>query len=83
MDDLDAIETYIERDYPAAARRIEQRIKSAVSMLRDRPEIGRPGRVPSTRELVIPGSPYIVPYAVMRSEIVILAVLNSARPSNK
>ncbi len=79
LGDLDAIETYIERENPAAARHVEQRIKNAVSLLQGRPLIGRPGRVPDTRELVVPGTPYIVPYVVTQSEIVILAVIHSAR----
>lgn len=77
--DIDAIETYIERDNPAAARRIEQRVKNAVALLQERPHLGRPGRVPDTRELVVPGTPYLVPYAILPSEVVILAVIHSAR----
>ena len=32
------------------------------TVLRPNPEIGRPGRVPGTREYVVPDSEYIVPY---------------------
>ena len=41
--------------------------------------MGRPGRVPGTRELVIPGTPYIVPYRVQGEAIQILRVYHSAR----
>jgi toxin ParE1/3/4 len=79
LTDINAIDAYIERDDPAAARRVQQRIKEAVSLLEQRPHIGRPGRVSETRELVVPDTPYIVPYAVIGSEIVILAVIHTAR----
>jgi toxin ParE1/3/4 len=41
--------------------------------------VGRPGRVPGTRELVIAHMPYIVPYRVRGEAIQILRVYHSAR----
>jgi plasmid stabilization system protein ParE len=41
--------------------------------------MGRPGRVPGIRELVIPTTPYIVPYRVQREAIQILRVYHGAR----
>jgi toxin ParE1/3/4 len=43
------------------------------------PESGRPGRVPKTRELVIAGSPYFVPYRVAGDTISILRIIHGAR----
>jgi toxin ParE1/3/4 len=79
LSDIDNIEHHIEQDDPPAARRMEQRIKDAVALLEHHPHIGRPGRVPETRELIVSGTPYIVPYAVTGMEIVILAVIHGAR----
>jgi len=57
--DLDEIESYIVETRPTAAEDVIVKIIKAVSLLREQPEIGRPGRVPGTKELVVPGLPYI------------------------
>ena len=41
--------------------------------------MGRPGRIPGTRELVIPKTPFIVPYRLQRNVIQILRVYHGAR----
>lgn len=77
--DLVEIRRFIEdQDHPAAAQSVAQRILTTVTYLRDHPAVGRPGRVMSTRELVIPGLPYIIPYRVKGTAIVILGVLHAA-----
>jgi len=56
IDDLAALRAYIEQDDPAAARRIALHIIHNVeTLLANSPEMGRPGRVPGTRELAIRG----------------------------
>lgn len=79
VDDLEEIADYISQDNPEAARRIVKRLWSAVNSLADQPEIGRPGRVHGTRELVVANTPIVVPYRVVGSEIEILRVLHGAR----
>ena len=56
--DLKNLFLYILDRNPAAARRIRKRIYSAVKGLADNPNIGRPGRVFGTRELVISQTSY-------------------------
>jgi toxin ParE1/3/4 len=41
--------------------------------------MGRPGRVSGTRELVIPGTPYIVPYRVRGGKLEILRILHATQ----
>lgn len=77
--DLIEIRRYIAADRPNAAVQVAQRILNTVAYLRDHPEIGRAGRIPGTRELVIPGLPYIVPYRVKSAAIEILGVLHASR----
>ncbi|MEX2649124.1 MAG: type II toxin-antitoxin system RelE/ParE family toxin [Alphaproteobacteria bacterium] len=79
LDDLDAIERFIETDNPAAARSVEQRIKESVALLGTHPRLGRPGRIERTRELVVQGTPYIVAYTIGGDQITILAVIHGAR----
>jgi toxin ParE1/3/4 len=43
------------------------------------PALGRPGRVAGTRELVIPRTPYIVPYRVNGDVVQIITVLHDAQ----
>jgi addiction module RelE/StbE family toxin len=79
VDDLVDIADYIARDNPDAANRIVSRLWSAARSLATQPEMGRPGRVFDTRELIVSGTPFIVPYRIIKSEIHILRVLHSAR----
>ena len=79
--DLKALRSYIEQDDPAAAQRVALHIIHNVETLLPRhPAMGRPGRVPGTRELVIPKTPFIVPYRVRGRVVEILRVYHSARP---
>ena len=65
IDDLIALRAYIEQDDPAAAQRVALNIvRNIETLLTINPETGRPGRVLGTRELVIPRTPFVVPYRV-------------------
>lgn len=78
--DLAALRTYIEQDDPAAAQRaVLHIIRNIEMLLPNNPEMGRPGRVPGTRELVIPRTPYIVPYRLVGNTIQVLRVFHAAR----
>ena len=80
IEDLVSLRAYIAEDNPAAARRTVQHIRESIEqLLPDNPRIGRAGRVPGTRELVIPRTPYIVPYRLQRTTIQILRVYHAAR----
>jgi toxin ParE1/3/4 len=80
IQDLISLRAYIAEESPAGARRIVLRILHDVErLLPDNPHMARPGRVPGTRELVIPQTPYIVPYRVQREVIQILRVYHGAR----
>ncbi|MEX1205010.1 MAG: type II toxin-antitoxin system RelE/ParE family toxin [Dongiaceae bacterium] len=78
-DDLRHLHAYIAQRNPGAARSIARTILDGVGNLRRFPAIGRPGRVAGTRELVITGTPFVVPYHVIGQAIEIVAVLHGAR----
>jgi addiction module RelE/StbE family toxin len=65
--DLDTIHAFISQHSAAKADEYVVRILQAVRMLESFPLVGRPGRVETTRELVLPGMPYIAIYRI-RSE---------------
>jgi len=77
--DLEAILGFIAQDSPRDALRLCSAIEERVGALASAPGIGRPGRVSGTRELVLAGTPYLVPYRVKDDRIEILAVFHGAR----
>jgi addiction module RelE/StbE family toxin len=76
---LDEIAEYIARDRPQAARHVMERVQTSVDHLSLQPELGRVGRVPGTRELIVSGTPFIVPYRILEETVEILTVLHAAR----
>lgn len=76
---LDSEKAYIAASNPAAASRVGGQIIDSVERLAVHPESGRPGRVLGTRELVVTGTPYIVPYVVREDAVLILRVFHAAR----
>jgi toxin ParE1/3/4 len=76
---LDAEAAYIAEDNPAAARLVVERVLSAVAMLAEQPNLGRPGRVPNTRELVVLKTRYLVPYRVRGEFVDVLRVFHTSR----
>ncbi|HUY93706.1 MAG TPA: type II toxin-antitoxin system RelE/ParE family toxin [Terracidiphilus sp.] len=79
IDDRTAIFDYIETDSPEAAVMIDDRIEAAAEKLEQFPEMGRSGRIEGTRELVIPGTPYIAAYRILGRTVRILRVLHGAQ----
>jgi toxin ParE1/3/4 len=84
-DDFLGLVGWIAARNPAAAAKVGRRILAAVERLARQPHQGPSGRAPGTRELVIPGGPYLVIYAlepgltdIRRPLVVILRVLHGA-----
>lgn len=77
--DRETILEYIAADSPHAAIAIDNRIEEQAEQLIDSPAIGRPGRIPGTRELVVHQTPYIAAYRVDKDSIRILRVLHGAQ----
>src|SRR3712207_5195896 len=78
--DFEQISTWIEDERTLAlANRRCRRVRDAVQALRRQPALGRIGRVCGTRELVIPGTPWISVYRVNSDVIQILRILHGAQ----
>lgn len=77
--DLRTIFTYIAEENPHAAKRVLAEIQMRVELLQENPQLGRIGRVEGTRELVLKGTHYILPYRIKAQQIQILAVFHTAR----
>ena len=67
---------YVERDSEQNAALVAKRILEAVDLLQAHPEMGRPGRALGTRELVVPNTPYIIPYRIRRERLELIAVFH-------
>ena len=77
--DLEAVRAYVAQDNPTAAPKLGLRLEQATTLLLDQPSLGRPGRVHGTRELIVSGTPYLIPYRVRGQRIEILRVFHTAR----
>jgi toxin ParE1/3/4 len=77
MRDLDVQTSYIAQDDPEMAQKIYAEIRKRGAELGRFPESGRPGRITGTRELVIGGFPYVMPYRVRNDAIEILRVFHT------
>lgn len=76
--DLQAARDFIAKENPFAAGKIAARILKSIELLVEHPGMGRQGRVLNTRELVIIGTPYMIPYRVKNDVIEILRVFHSS-----
>ncbi len=78
LENLYQIAAYIAQDNPTRARSFIGEIKEKTELLAKFPGLGRPGRVPATRELVVHAN-YVVPYRVKDNTVQIIRVQHVAR----
>lgn len=71
---LKHVREYIAKDSPKAAGVVAVRILTAVEQLTIHPNLGRPGRIAGTRELVVPRTPYVIPYRIRGERVELIAV---------
>ena len=76
---LDDEAAFIAADDATNARLVVKRVLDATAMLASRPRMGRPGRVPGTRELLVLKTRLIVPYRVRGDTVEILRVFHTSR----
>lgn len=74
--DLTTLRQYIAKENPTAEKKVAKRIVQSVNLLLDQPSVGRAGRVPNSRELVVSGTPFLAPYRIKNNTIEILRVLH-------
>jgi len=79
LGNLDRQLGHIAAEDRQAAARVARRVREAVEHLAKYPEAGRPGRVEGTRELVVPDTPFVIPYRVAARRVEILRVFHSSQ----
>ncbi len=77
--DMEELHTYIARRSPARAHAVLARIRRAINRLDPFPYSGRAGRLSGTRELVVPGLPYLAVYELLDDRVVVQRVLHQAQ----
>jgi plasmid stabilization system protein ParE len=70
---------YIKQDSPSSAKALAERIIKSIDMASEHPEIGRPGRVETTREVIVPHSPFIVVYRYKKDTVEIITIFHTSR----
>ena len=70
---------FIAIENPVAAVHCDSEISNQSNLLKDFPEMGRPGRVDGTRELIVQRTPFLLAYRISANEIRILRVLHGAQ----
>lgn len=78
LENLDQIAAYFGQDTPTRANSFVGQIKEKTELLLTFPALGRAGRVPGTRELVVHEN-YVVPYRVKGDSVQIIRVQHVAR----
>jgi toxin ParE1/3/4 len=79
LQNLEEEAAYVAQDDVRAAGLVVQRVMAAVAMLAEQPGLGRPGRVPGTRELIVIKTRYLVPYRVSGDTVEVLRVFHTSR----
>lgn len=73
---LIALRQYITKHSEQNAALVAKRLPDSVDLLQTQPEMGRPGRVLGTRELVVSATPYLIPYRVRRDRLELIAIFH-------
>lgn len=79
LGDLEEARAYVAEDDTAAAARLAGRILEVADRLVRAPTLGRRRRVAGTRELAVPGTPYLLVYRSLADRIQVLRVLHGRR----
>jgi toxin ParE1/3/4 len=77
------LRAYIASENRDAAARAATTVLAAVDRLAVLPSLGRPGRISGTRELVVPGTRYLIPYRVRGERLEIIAVFHGRQSRPK
>ncbi len=79
LSDFAALRAHIALENPAAVKEVAEHILQAISLLALYPSVGRVGRVPQTRELVVTNTPVIIPYRIEEGALYVLRIYHHAR----
>jgi addiction module RelE/StbE family toxin len=76
---LQKVSAFIAADNPLAASRVINTVHDRAALLAANPKLGRAGRFPGTRELILGDLPFIIVYRLTRDELQILRLLHTSQ----
>lgn len=79
IEHLAHLRAYIARDNTRTANGIASVLLESVEGLAELPNLGRPGCVAGTRELVVPVTPYVIPCGVRGDRLEVISVAHGRR----
>lgn len=79
LKNLDDEAAYIAKENPKAAADFVQAVFASVDHLAHFPATGREGRLPGTREWIMPDRPYLIPYRVRKDRLQVLRIFHTRR----
>ena len=77
--DLQSTKDYISQDKRNAGLAVIRRVIEAIDNIVTFPSMGRTGRVPHTKELVVSGTPLIIIYQIMQDTLFIVRIIHTAK----
>lgn len=81
LENLDNAATWIAKDNRQAAEDFVAAVQKTVLLIAQVPSAGKAGRVSGTREMIVLGYPYLIPYRVVGDELQILRVFHVRQQS--
>lgn len=79
VQDLEAAFDQAQQDGGDRPQRLAAGLENALHHLLAWPASGRPGRITGTREYLVPGMPFLLPYRMEDGALVVLRFLHSSR----
>jgi toxin ParE1/3/4 len=79
IDDLEGINSYLEREHAEFAEATMRTIYRSIQSLKALPNLGRPGHRSGTRELALTPLPYVVVYSATPGAVEILHIHHGAQ----
>ena len=70
------IRSYLAKNHPRTGPQVAARLLESVDRLAAYPHIGPSGCAIGTRELVVSGTPYVIPYRVTEDRLQLIAVFS-------
>ena len=79
LHDIKRIDIFVRAESPKAADRNNVKFAEAFELIGEYPHIGHKSEHGTTREWVVTGLPYIIPYKIIGDSIEILRVFHTSR----
>lgn len=80
---LDEEAAYLAQETPKAAHEFVQAMLMGLERVAEFPSMGKEGRIPGTREWIVPKWPYIVPYRIRDGRLQVMRIFHTRRQPPK